>query len=135
MAKSRGQEEEKGRTEEQAQEGNGDDRRKAGGRTIARWKAQAHADLSPEAGDEEVAAFIGRLAREEGYDYDCDAEQVGKWRNNGTWPPPSQESAQREDAEPSPADPSQREGYGLVVLRQLVHLLGKDGVKRLVDSL
>lgn len=124
MAKSR--EEDGG--EAQAPEANGDGgHRRAGGRTIARWKAKAHDDLPTEASDVDVATAINRLAREEGADYACTAAQVAKWREAGTWPPA--------EHAPETAPAPEGEGHGIVVLRQLVYLLGKDGVKKLIDSL
>jgi hypothetical protein len=135
MAKSRGHEGERDATEEQAHEGNGEGKRRAGGRTIARWKGLAH-EKHPDAGDEEIAGCISRLALDEGYDYDCDAEQVAKWRDAGTWPPAQAASDDaQQDAPPDEAAPALKDGYGIAVLRQLIRLLGKDGVKRLIDSL
>src|SRR4051812_18000413 len=106
MAKSREEDE---RAEGQAPEGNGDGGpRRAGGRTIARWKAQAHNDLPAEASAVDVAGAINKLAREGGADYVCTAAQVAKWREAGTWPP-------TEHAAPETAPAPEGEGYGIVV--------------------
>jgi hypothetical protein len=121
MAKHRGQDD--GDRDDEPQPGDGEEGpRKPGGRTIGRWKVQAHKDL-PEASDEQIAARIRKIAESEGFaDYDCSAAQVAEWR---------EKDARRPAALPTPDE----EGYGIVVLRQLVHLLGKEGTKRLIDSL
>src|SRR5262249_46164907 len=108
--------------QQQARAGNADNdagkRKQPAGRTIGKWKAQVAKEL-PEGTDEQVAARLRRIAEEEGFDYEnCTAATVAKWR----------EEAAREAAE-------EKEGHAIVVLRQLVRLLGKEGVKKLIDSL
>src|SRR5262245_46880343 len=56
-------------------------RKQPGGRTIARWKAQAAKEL-PEGTDEQVAARLRRIAEEEGFEYDCTAATVARWRED-----------------------------------------------------
>lgn len=113
----------RGQDEEQADPpaGGEDGARKPGGRTIGRWKVLARQEL-PEGTDEQVAAAVNRMAKEEGFAYSCDAALAAKWREADAKQPP---------ALPTPEE----EGYGIVVLRQLVHLLGKEGTKRLIDAL
>jgi hypothetical protein len=75
-----------------------------------------------------VAACINRLAKGEGYDYQCSATAVARWREaDARQPLPG--------APPAPGASSDEEGHAYVVLRQLVFLLGKEGTKKLTDSL
>jgi hypothetical protein len=100
-----------------------DDLKRAGGRTIARWKQQVFAEL-PEGNDQQIAERMNQIAHEEGYDYRCSPAAIARWR-------------QAEPAKVSGDSSSggQEEGHAYVVLRQLVYLLGKDVVKKLIDSL
>ncbi len=102
----------------------GDELRRAGGRTIARWKQAVFKEM-PAGSDEQIAERLTQLARQEGFDYTCTPEAVARWRQADAAP-----------HSPSPArQESQEEGHAIVVLRQLVFLLGKDAVKKLIDSL
>jgi hypothetical protein len=102
----------------------GDESHRAGGRTIARWKQAVFAEM-PEGTDQQIADRINQIAREEGYDYSCSADAVARWRQPELTPSPTRQT---------PPQPEE-EGHAYVVLRQLVYLLGKDAVKKLIDSL
>ena len=97
--------------------------KRAGGRTIARWKQEVFKEL-PNGSDEEIAQRLNELAQEEGYAYRCSATAVARWREEYATPSVTAQ-----------AQPQGQEGPAIVMLRQLVALLGKDGVKKLVDSL
>jgi|SRR6516162_145752 hypothetical protein len=103
-----------------------------GGRTIAAWKAAAG---FPHGSDENIANRINQLAKEGGYAYECSAATVAKWRNTGGKAKASKPARSRPQPTATPVSRQSNEGEGIVVLRQLVKLLGRDGVKRLVDGL
>jgi hypothetical protein len=101
--------------------GPGDDEepKRAGGRTIARWKQMVFQQL-PAGTDQEIADRLNEIAHEEGYDYHCSPQAVARWR---------------EAEAASQAAPQAEEGIAYAVLRDLIRLLGKDGLKKFIDSL
>ena len=101
-----------------------DEPKRPGGRTIARWKQQVFGEL-PQGNDQEIAERMNQVAVEEGYDYKCSPAAIARWRQA--------DAAARKPGVPGSGEHD--EGHAIVVLRQLVYLLGKDGVKRLVDAL
>ena len=104
--------------------GKDEELKRAGGRTTARWKQQAFAELA-EGDDQTVASRLNQIAHEEGYDYHCTPAAVARWRQ-------AEASSHLNGVVPSG---EQEDGYAIVVLRQLVHLPGKEAVKKLIDSL
>jgi hypothetical protein len=98
---------------------NGEDPKRAGGRTIARWKQLVFQQL-PGGTDQEIADRLNEIAHEEGYDYHCSPHAVARWR---------------EAEAASQAAPVAEEGIGYAVLRDLIRLLAKDGLKKFIDSL
>jgi len=125
MAKSRGQDEDNNARHDQAEQqpSKGEDgHRRAGGRTIGRWKAQAHKDL-PEGSDEQVAALVNQYAAEDGFaEYECLAPAVPPWREEARRamrvpapalaqmpmpaPPQADSPAPAEPPRPEPASPA-----------------------------
>jgi hypothetical protein len=95
---------------------------------IRSWRKKAFEEL-PGGSDEEIADRVTALAREEGFDWAATPDQVAKWRAAPPAAKPGRKARQV-------ATVSQGgEGEAIPVLRQLVRLLGKEEVKRLVDAL
>ena len=93
-------------------------RKRPGGRLIASWKQKV---LSQEGTNEELAERFNELAKD--HDYHVTAEKIAEWKQS-----PGKEKARRgQNRTP--------EGEAFAVLRDLVRLLGKEQVKRLVDGL
>jgi hypothetical protein len=80
----------------------------------------------PTGATKKIADRINQIAREEGYDCSCSADVVAPWRQPEPLPGTTRQ------AQPQP---EQQEGHAYVILRQLVFLLGKEAVKKLIDSL
>src|SRR5262245_3024364 len=96
---------------------------------IRSWRRKAFEEL-PSGSNEDIAARVNALASEAGFtDWSASPEQVAKWRSARASGKPGRKA--RLTATVSQGG----EGAALPVLRQLVHLLGKDEVKRLVDGL
>ena len=98
--------------------------KRAGGFIIARWKQQVFAEL-PDGDDQTIASRLNQIALDEGYDYRCTPAIVSLWRKVEPNPPMNGETVSN----------GQEEGHAYVILRQLVHLLSKNAVKKLIDSL
>jgi hypothetical protein len=98
---------------------NGEEPKRPGGRTTARWKQFVFQQL-PAGSDQEIADRLNEIAHEEGYDYHCSPQAVARWR---------------EAEAASQAAPVAEEGIAYAVLRDLMRLLGKEGLKKFIDSL
>jgi hypothetical protein len=110
--------------------------KKVGGRTIAGWKAALAAeriDLSNPADDVKAVDRLNAYAKDGGYGgWTATAEMLAKWRKGDGKP---KTAKARGSAPGSARGEDEDEGEATAMLRQLVRLLGKEAVKRLVDSL
>jgi hypothetical protein len=91
--------------------------------TIAHWQRRVFAEM-PFSGDQERAERFNEIAREQGWNYSATRYDFARLRMAAAGVQLS-----------SPAQPRSEAGDPLVLLRQLVRQFGKDGVKKLVDSL
>jgi hypothetical protein len=94
---------------------------------IRSWRKKAFEEM-PTGSDQEVADRVTALAKEEGFDWTATPDQVARWRSA----PAAKPGRKARQVAPASLD---SEGEALPVLRQLVRLLGKEEVKRLVDGL
>lgn len=94
-------------------------------RALLRW---------PRGSDEQVAALVNEYAGEDGFaEFVCLPFDLVDWRESGV-PEQPEPPAPPPPARPR-AGPAREEGRGVAVLRRLVRLLGKEGTKRLIDTL
>src|SRR5262245_13229299 len=98
------------------------------GGPIRSWRKKAFEEL-PGGSNQEIADRVSALAKEEGFDWAATADQVAKWRSAKASGRPGRKV--RLVVKESQGG----EGEAIPVLRQLVRLLGKEEVKRLVDGL
>jgi hypothetical protein len=95
---------------------------------IRSWRKKAFEEL-PTGSDQEIADRVNALAKAEGFDWAATPDQVAKWRSARAAVRPGRKA--RLAVKVSQGG----EGEAIPVLRQLVRLLGKEEVKRLVDGL
>src|SRR5262245_41260158 len=106
----------------------GGNRRVTGGH-IRSWRKAAFEEL-PNGTNEDIAARVNALAGKAGFaGYAVGPDQVDKWRSAPAPAKPGRKARQVTTAN------SRGEGQVIPVLRQLVQLVGKEEVKRIVDGL
>jgi hypothetical protein len=102
--------------------------KKAFGRTIASWKEAARAKL-PDGTPEDLAKWINDKAKEEGYDYLITPDKVAAKVKNGG-------DELEHVASMQPEIQSVTSGAvtpAMAALRELIRLLGKEELKKLID--
>jgi len=103
--------------------------KRVSGGHVRSWRKAAFEEL-PNGSNDDIASRVNALASKAGFTgYSVGPEQVAKWRSA-----------------PAPGKPGRKpkkgtatnnggEGEAIPVLRQLVQLVGKEGAKRLIDTL
>jgi hypothetical protein len=111
--------------------------KKAFGRQISNWKAQALA-ANPGASDEELANVINDMARKQGFAYTISPEKV---RAKAKAPARKRAAAPAKSAAPAAARrtsapaPRSAEGQLMSDLRSFVQLVGKDAARSLLNDM
>ena len=106
--------------------------KKAFGRQISNWKAQA-AEANPGASDQDLANIINDMAKKQGFDYTITPEKV---RPRAKAPSRKRKAAAPAAARRTPASaPRSAEGQLMADLRSFVQLVGKDAARSLLNDM
>ena len=103
--------------------------KRVSGGHVRSWRKAAFEEL-PDGSNDDIAAKVNALASKAGFTgYSVGPEQVKKWRSAPPAAKPGRKGRQSTTAGRG------GEGEAIPVLRQLVQLVGKEEVKRIVDGL